>query len=452
MGMLVEFRVENHRSIRDEQALTMEAGPVSPEKPRSRKVVGHSREILLPVAALYGANASGKSNVLSALGFMRDAVIDSHRSWPPEGGTPREAFAWGSNRRSPSMFEATFFVDGVRHQYGFLLDQTRVQEEWLFSWPKGRRQTWLERDADKLSFGAHLRGENRVIEQVTRPNALFLSTAAQHKHEQLLPIYGWFRQIQTVRVEGYKERYADAMPAAVAAAMFAAAAAAAAASADSQGGMGMIRVSDLIEPHGERGGAADAVSSLDKDGAEKLRNLMKAADIGLSDFRIDKDRSGTGASKKDPRQVLMRHDIGGSEAWLPLEQESGGTKALFRLGPAVIEALARGSLLVIDELEASLHTSVAAQLVSLFNDQRTNPRNAQLIFTTHDTNLLGTTLRDPPLRRDQIWLTEKDPAGATTLYPLTDFKPRSAENLERGYLQGRYGAIPFLGGLARIAG
>ena len=447
--MLIELRIENYRSIRDEQALTFEAGRVSaPGDVRPRTVQGHTHP-LLPVAALYGANASGKSNVLSGLGFMRDAVIDSHTSWPPQGGVPREAFAWNGRTGMPSMFEVTFLVNGVRHQYGFLVDQSRILEEWLFAWPKGRRQSWFEREADRFSFGEHLSGENRVVEQITRPNALFLSTAAQHQHEQLLPIHGWFRQLRTVRVEGYKERYADAMPAAVAAAVFAAAAAAAAASASSS--ESMVRVYDIIPAPSDQIGASSAAVALNDADAARLRRLMKAADTGISDFRIEKVRNPQGASKNNLRRISMRHEVGEGDAWLPLEQESAGTKALFRLGPSVIEALTHGSLIVIDELEASLHPLIAAQIVSQFNDPTTNPRNAQLLFTTHDTSLLGTTRGEPLLRRDQIWLTEKDTGGATTLYPLTDYKPRKAENLERGYLQGRYGAIPFLGELSRVA-
>jgi hypothetical protein len=121
---------------------------------------------------------------------------------------------------------------------------------------------------------------------------------------------------------------------------------------------------------------------------------------------------------------------------------------MFRLGPPAIDTLRRGGLLLIDELEASLHPLLGLQIVRLFNDPATNPRDAQVVFTTHDTNLLGTLLGPPPLRRDQVWLTEKDDEGGTRLYPLTDYKPRKAENLESGYLQGRYGAIPFLGALA----
>ena len=118
---------------------------------------------------------------------------------------------------------------------------------------------------------------------------------------------------------------------------------------------------------------------------------------------------------------------------------------MFSLALPILEVLHEGGVLIIDELERSLHPSLARDLVRFFNDPRTNPRNAQIIFTTHDTNLLGTTIGEPALRRDQVWLTEKDTEGATVLYPLTDYKPRKAENLERGYLQGRYGAIPFLG-------
>jgi AAA15 family ATPase/GTPase len=131
-----------------------------------------------------------------------------------------------------------------------------------------------------------------------------------------------------------------------------------------------------------------------------------------------------------------------------LEEESNGTQKLFQLALPVLLALREGSVLVVDELESSLHPSLAQEIVILFNNPSKNPNNAQLIFSTHDTNLLGTILGEPVLRRDQVWLTEKDPEGGTVLYPLTDYKPRKSENLERGYLQGRYGAIPFLGKFA----
>ncbi|MBI4816120.1 MAG: ATP-binding protein [Deltaproteobacteria bacterium] len=441
--MLIELRFENHRSARDEQVLTLEAGRVGTVNDGRVREADNLR--LLPVAAIYGANASGKSNVLSAIGFMRDAVLDSHSSWPPLGGVPREAFAWAGKANEPSTFEVTVLIGGIRYQYGFSVDQERVLEEWLFAWPRGRKQTWFERARAEFAFGEHLRGENRVLEKVTRPNALFLSTAARHQHEQLTPVFDWFNKLLTVRVVGYKERYSDAMPASVAAAVFAAAAAAAAA----RGPSGMIRVSDLV-PTRQSTEFSEALPRIDPPESTNLRDLLRAADVGIADFRVSNPRGNK--SGADQRRIELRHDVGEDDAWLPLEQESAGTRALFRLGPAVIRALASGTPLVVDELESSLHPLIALEVVRLFNDPDANPHDAQLLFTTHDTNLLGTILGAQPLRRDQIWLTEKDPKGGTNLYPLTDFKPRKLENLERGYLQGRYGAIPILGALARLAG
>ena len=198
--MLVEFRVENHRSLRDEQVLTMEAGRVGNDAdPRPRRVPGHAQS-LLPVAGLYGANASGKSNVLSALAFMRDAVLYSHRHWSPDEGVPRDPFAWGPARTAPSMLEVTVLVDGVRYEYGFSASDDCFLEEWLYAWPNGKKQVWFERDSNAFKFGDHLTGENRLIEDVTRPNALFLSAAVQHRHTQLLPIFSWFGSLEPIKL------------------------------------------------------------------------------------------------------------------------------------------------------------------------------------------------------------------------------------------------------------
>lgn len=429
--MLIEFRVENHRSIRDEQALTMRAGRVgAPDDPRPRAVSGDKNKTgVLPVAALYGANASGKSNLLAAFDFMRRAVVDSHRSWLPDGGIPRAPFAWGSKTSEPSMFEVTLLQDGTRYRYGFVADDERFLEEWLYAWPAGRKQSWFEREGDEFKFGEHLRGENRMIEQVTRPNALFLSAAVQHRHDQLAGIYEWFWTAGPVYVsrghqghfddpfllEGWLSQIFDVQPS-----------------------------STQLPPFTGELSANDRLRS--------VRDLLRAADVGIVDVKLEQrgDDPDARLRRRRPPRVFVRHQSTADDAWLPFDEESHGTQTLFRMAPYLLSALRNGSLLVIDELEASLHPLLALQVVRMFNDPRTNPRNAQLLFTTHDTNLLGTELGEPALRRYQIWLTEKDKEGATCLYPLTDYKPRKAENLERGYLQGRYGAIPFLGPLARV--
>jgi hypothetical protein len=194
--MLIEFRVANHRSIRDEQVFTMETARSSTtDAPHVRRVPGHKKS-LVTVAAFYGANASGKTNLVSAIRFMRDAVISSHRFWDPAGGVQRDPFAWGTHREEPSLYEITFVTAGRRYQYGFVVDDQRVREEWLYAWPGARKQTWFERE-EGFKFGEHLKGENRVVEQITRPNALFLSAAAQHGHKQLQEVYSWIATIVT---------------------------------------------------------------------------------------------------------------------------------------------------------------------------------------------------------------------------------------------------------------
>jgi hypothetical protein len=419
--MLLQFRVENHRSLRDEQVLSMVAASASDR--------GHERlirppgfgEALLPVVGLYGANASGKSNVIGALSFMREAVLRSHRLWEPGAGIPREPFALSSKANEPSLYEVDILVGGVRYRYGFVLGSMKVEEEWLHAWPHGRKQSWFEREGDDFEFGKHLHGENEAIRGLTRPDSLFLSAAAQNNHAALWPIFGWFR---AVRFELRRWRSAQ-MP---------------------SGQMGFLvgLLSEQLSLFPEY----DEV----RPGRDDLVRLLRAADVGIVDMRVatrepaDMERDYQGGFARRRLDIRFRHKTDDPErAWLPLEAESSGTVTLLWVATELIRVLREGGLLCVDELEASLHPMLAVSLVRLFNAPEQNARGAQLIFTTHDTNLLGNILGEPPLRRDQIWFTEKDATGATHLYPLTDFKPRREENLERGYLQGRYGAIPFLG-------
>lgn len=417
--MLIEFRVANHRSLRDEQVLTMEAGRVGDDDdPRPRKVAGHAKK-LLTVAALYGANASGKSNVLSALAFMREAVLTSHRLWPPDRAIPRQPFAWGPRAAEASMYEIAILIGETRYQYGFAATDECIVEEWLYAWPKGKKQAWFARDGDRYRFSGQLKGENQLIRSITRKNALFLSAAAQHNHPQLAGVYSWFHSLLAL------------------------------------GTPSDFTMAEQYDPHGiprqgpTRGFAAildmvlfSSSKPFKKAIIDSIRTMLGSADLGVLDLRI-LENGGNGSSSG----VQLKHQSASGDAWLPLEQESSGTRRMFDLAWPLLTTIRTGGVLIVDELEASLHPLLAQRIVEQFNDPDTNPRNAQLILATHDTNLLGTNLGGSDLRRDQIWLTEKDEDGATVLYPLTDFKPGPDENLERGYLQGRYGAIPFLLGL-----
>ena len=388
--MLIEFRVENHRSLRDEQVLTLQAGSEADSKDQRPRRIEGLREPLLPAAAIYGANASGKSNVLSALAFMREAVTLSHRAWSPDGGIPRDPFGWGPKATESSLFEVSFLGEGVRYQYGFVADDERFLEEWLYAWPHGRKQTWFERDGDAYVFGDNLKGENQLVTAVTRPNALFVSSAVQLRHRQLQPIYRWFSDLRTINIERHRQPPFFGAP------------------YDPI----LRRLIEQSENEPEDSGFGDFIA------------MLRAADTGISDVKLASPEDGfasDGASSGRPerRRVFFRHDSGREDAWLPLEAESQGTRTLYRVGPIVLGLLRGGRLLLVDELEASLHPALARQIVQQFNDPRTNPRNAQILFTTHDTHLLGGMLGDPQLRRDQVWLTEKASDGATSLYPLS---------------------------------
>jgi AAA15 family ATPase/GTPase len=413
--MLIEFRVENHRSLREEQVLSLEAASIgSSDDARVRKVAGYNKP-LLTSAVIYGANASGKSNVLDAMAFACDAVANSHPHWDANVGIQRRPFAWGEARSLPSLYEVVFIRESLKFQYGFTIDDKKVCEEWLYAWPNQRKQVWFEREGQVFKFGDKLRGQNETISKLTRDNSLFLSAARQNNHQQLAHVYFWLSDLQTAKVsrswpfrQGHHIRHLDYLP--------------------------------FPQDYDERVFAI-------------MRPLLQAADLGIVDVRLrEAGWAGETVSRENWSDVIqLRHSTDENDSWLNIEEESRGTQALFRYAWPIVDALETGGLLLIDELESSFHPLLALAVLNIFQNPDTNPNNAQLIFTTHDTNLLGTTLGEPAMRRDQVWFTEKDSTGATRLYPLTDYKPRQVENLERGYLQGRYGAIPFLGDLNPLA-
>jgi hypothetical protein len=295
-----------------------------------------------------------------------------------------------------------------------VLSASEVSEEWLFAWPHGRKQVWFERTGTTFEWGKSLHGENETIRGLTRKNSLFLSAAAQNNHAMLGPIFRWFR---------FQVRYGRGRQLTIS--RFAP-------------GFDLI---ELFSPQLDLPGLAEA-QQRDRDA---IVRLLQAADTGIVALRVDaQDNSDRGTGKR--YSMHFQHRTNDEHAaWLPTEAESDGTLTLLDMSWRLLRALREGGLLCVDELEASLHPMLALELVRMFNDPKHNLHGAQLIFTTHDTNLLGSTVGEPPLRRDQVWFTEKDASGASKLYALTEFHPRASENLERGYLQGRYGAVPFLG-------
>lgn len=417
--MILRFAVKNFRSLRDEQELSLIGTETLKDHASTLIKCDGIPAGVLRCAAIFGANASGKTNVLKAIDFMVDCIRDSQNKWPPEGAIPRTPFLLDESRDQPSSFRLDFILDNTRFEYGFTIDSTSVLEEYLDAWvPGGRKTKWYDRKANqKMDFGKKLTGENRTIENLTRANSLFLSAAAQNNHAMLSPIYTWITS--RIQVLG-----------------------------DVRAALNLATVKSCVD---------------DPQVKAWVLNLLTTADLGIVDFEL-KDEA---LDQSDPFLVALKKAIaetakeipslppfpekfqtvrllhkakGGQRVPVSITEESSGTSAYLGLLGPCLETLKFGGLICIAELHASLHPLLATRIVHLFNSPKSNPKGAQLIFDSHDTNLLSRAT----LRRDQVWFTEKDEEGATHLYPLSDFKTRQHQNMERGYLEGRYGAIPFV--------
>ena len=407
--MLLRFCAKNHLSLRDPQELSLvssslkdtEAGLIPFRGPKDAKA--------LPVAVIYGANAAGKSNVVDAIEYMRSAVLLSHREGTPGGGVPRAPFALDEAcLKEPSSFDADFIVDGTRYHYGFSVRNDAFAGEWLHAFPSGKRQTLFERSHQDFDFGRSLKGRNRVIADLTRPNSLFVAAGAQNDHEELSKVSKFFRSIVIYSGSDVPSSIVDP-------------------SSD---------LSRVVAFLSEIGTGVDGYRFTE---SELSGDALEAITAIRSVFK-----------KRDPNVMmpdkfhvvqLSHRSVQGEKVFLDFENESTGTRRLLRLLQPALQVLDTGGVLIVDEIDASLHTKACEAIIALFSSKEKNRAGAQLIATTHDTNLL----RSPLLRRDQIWFTEKGPNQATHLYPLSDFHTRQGDNIEKGYLQGRYGAIPFAG-------
>jgi uncharacterized protein len=414
--MLIEFKVTNFRSIRDTQSISLVAGTAKERREENTfdsGIPGFSK--LVRSAVIYGANAAGKTNLLLALQFMQSVIVSS-ASLQDGMRISYMPFRLAENAASnPSSFEIALIDGGVRYEYGFSMDADRVHEEWLIAYPQGRPQKWFERNYDTKTrqyvwyLSTKLKGNARVWRDATRDNALFLSVATQLNSDQLRPIFTWFQKKLVI-----------------------------------------VGVGPSFFNQGLTFKLFD-----DENGKQKLLRFIHAADFGIADMSISKEPMAlanpspaiTPSADNIPaiiRVTSIHKSIDtGKPISFDLGEESNGTQILFKSAGAWLNVLENGEVLFVDELDTSLHPHMTRFLVKLFHDHATNKHNAQLVFTTHDTSLL-----DPDLfRRDQVWFVEKDEKSASCVYPLTDFSPRKDEALERGYLRGRYGALPFIGEL-----
>ncbi|HUT56107.1 MAG TPA: ATP-binding protein [bacterium] len=417
--MLIEFSVSNFLSFKEKATLSMLASRDDSLPHWKVELSSSNRFSLLKAAIIYGANGSGKSNFIKALSFMRKFVIESAQKGGPESAIDVTPFKLEEPyENKPSEFEIIFIHNGVRYGYGFSVDKRRVHHEWLTSSPKGQLRKLFERSKERrgvIKFGSHWKGGGKRLMAYTRPNALFLSTAAQFNHPQARSVVTWFLHMIDILPEWPWD-----------------------------------------ELYGIAGQTSSIVLSSPKDKANVLK-FLERADLGIIDF-IPKQR----ASYHDPlvpRELEEINDLindGGYDikivhkgktlkardkrVLLDLKEESAGTKKIYNLAGPLMAILGAKGIMLADELDVRLHPNLARWIIEMFMIKRINNKNAQLIMTSHDASFLDRSL----FRRDQIWFTEKDESGASRLYSLWDFKARKDENIRGGYLVGRYGAVPFL--------
>lgn len=411
--MLLSFRFANHRSFRDEQQLNLT--PVyetddAADDPSTRPAV--------PVAGIFGANASGKSNVISALRYMSSMVGTSDRESEPGRGPRRQPFLLDPEvAAKPSSYAADLMLNGIRHTYGFVLDDDRITDEWLYTYPLRRKRVIFERNGQDFDWGEESRRSSiRTLVDIVAPTALFLSVAARFEprdepeedrnatSEALHNVFSWLWQ-RTSYDQG----------------------------SDSYRSRSVYLRRWLASPSVRRAEVID---------------LLRAADVGLRDISVKKITLPPINDDEAPvftNEISFIHQGAVDNATFRLAEESSGTLRLLELASRVILVLERGGLFVVDEIDASLHPLLTGSLIRLFQSPSANRYGGQLIFTSHDATLLGSIDGDDVLERDQVWFTSKDEDGASELFPLSEFKPRrQGENRQKRYLNGSYGAIPEL--------
>lgn len=414
--MLIEFRVKNFASFQEEQVLSLVATKDKTYQDNNTfSPPAQNPMQLLKGVVIYGANASGKTNLIRAMEVMRRIVLMGLTK-SMEEQFPIIPFLLGE-QNDIIEFEISFYVEEKRYCYGFSLTQIQIIQEYLFVYETNRRQKWFKREwrgeEYVWEYGPKLSGNKKVWQESTRKDALFLTTAVQLNNQQFLPIKQWFQNFKIT-----DNMWSDSFK-----------------------------------------------LSIDKSKTKQkeMIEMLKCADLDIQDFQIKEEdfdlqtlpnhlpnflKEMTIKEKLEgtKMKVLFSHTTqDGKEEFFDIGQESSGTQKLFKLLGPWIDALENGCIVVIDELNNHLHPYMTKFLVEMFFNPNINTKNAQLIFTTHETSILNQKL----FRRDQVWFCEKY-NKATQLYPLTDFKPRKESNLEDAYLSGRFGALPFLSNIAKV--
>lgn len=423
--MIIDFTVENFKSIKEEQTFSMLASISQDEHPGN--IIQSKKEDnikLLKTGVIYGANASGKSNLVFALQAMALFIVNSTDLKLGEDIPVYEPYKLDKNYRDkPTKFEMEFIGnDEIRYRYTVNFNKEEVLSEELVFYPnKQEARLFLREKAKNIKFGSHIKGRKKNIESDLIPNILFLSKAANSNHEQLKDIYLYFlKNLKFYTRTDPRER---------------------------------------IFP--------STTLKLQKEGSDNLRNkitnFLTAADtgidsIGLEARKVDADKFKFPGSMPEiiRKEILSNishrpityHKLYDGEKEIgtirfDLDEESNGTIKMYDLAGEIVSGLEKGETVIVDELDSSLHPHLSEYIMKLFNNPATNPNNAQLIAATHDVTLLN----PKNLRRDQIWFTRKNSFGATEVFSLDEFDKnlvRKHTPFDKWYLEGRFGAIPLI--------
>ncbi|WP_264212952.1 AAA family ATPase [Leisingera thetidis] len=406
-------------SIGDQQTLSMVATKLAGSHEPFDVSIPSVTEGVLPCAIIYGPNASGKSNLISAFERMRSLILTSHSPRKLNAKIPHQPFLLGGGWSDcPTTFDVSFTLNGTRYDYGFSHDAERIHSEYLDAFPEGRRRKLFSRSGDEIDFGATFKGAKKTISELTRPDALFLTVAAQHNHDELAGAAQFFSSSYLSTQLSFADKF----------------------------------VTSSLEQ-----GEVDerAIKFLNLIGTGIIGYKTRRADLTPKKRTILNDIVRVMQKHSDDEEELPEEDIfptdmkevslqlehrsdNGEAIYFNIDQESLGTRRLLELLNHIFKTLDEGRVAFIDELDASLHTFAVRSIIELFTNRKINKKNAQLISTTHDTNILSTD----HLRRDEIWFVEKSHGGASEYFPLSEFSVRRDEILEKQYLDGRYGAVP----------
>ena len=418
--MLISFELENYKSFKGREGIDFRR--VSRLREKGYNLEAPKGAAILPSIAIYGANASGKSNLLSGMAHLC-AAVEFSAEGPASRKIPYHPYKLTNSVKSTSSFKIQFFYNGNEYQFSFSQDGDRFIDECLKE--KGERawRTLYKRtDSNDYKFGKNLGGRNSIISELTRPNSLFISVAAKHNHPKLLDISLFLSEkILFDRNESQWPTTAQFM---------------------TDPSLGVSKEDILKFMKAADFGIEDIKVKTEKfkpEDIERINRILLAMGEESDPSMFGEDNDFLENHHKYTESFLLRGE-GGKVFQLPLSKQSTGTQKFWHLAGGIIHTLKHGGTIIVDEIEASLHPIVAREIVKLFNDRNYNIGNGQIVFSSHSVTLLS----DSYTSRSSVWFTYKDEEGHSEVYPLSDFNTRARDDIGKSYLQGRYGGLPFI--------